>query len=90
MGGNVLHDLAHAVFLLSKISHSTKPTVIMHFSTTAAFWLWPTVFEMKFTGTISTLNLPSRLGNPIFGSDFWDPHQKRNSDSVFDSKDSII
>jgi hypothetical protein len=25
---------------------------------------------------------------PIFGSDFWDPHWKRNSDSVFDSKDS--
>ncbi len=31
--------------------------------------------------------LPS-LGNLIFGSDFWDSHQKRNSDSVFDSKDS--
>jgi hypothetical protein len=28
------------------------------------------------------------LGIPIFGSDFWDPHQKRNSDSVFDSGDS--
>ncbi len=27
------------------------------------------------------------LGIPIFGSDFWDPHRKRNSDSVFDSKD---
>jgi hypothetical protein len=30
----------------------------------------------------------TRLGIPIFGSDFWDPHWKRNSDSVFDSKDS--
>ena len=30
----------------------------------------------------------SRLGIPIFGSNFWDPHQKQNSDSVFDSKDS--
>jgi hypothetical protein len=30
----------------------------------------------------------TRLGIPIFGSDFWDPHCKRNSDSVFDSKDS--
>jgi hypothetical protein len=29
-----------------------------------------------------------RLGIPIFGSDFWDPHRKRNSDSVFDSEDS--
>ncbi len=28
------------------------------------------------------------LGIPIFGSDFLDPHCKRNSDSVFDSKDS--
>ncbi len=25
---------------------------------------------------------------PIFGSDFWDPHWKQNSDSVFDSGDS--
>jgi hypothetical protein len=24
----------------------------------------------------------------IFGSDFWDPHKKQNSDFVFDSKDS--
>jgi hypothetical protein len=24
----------------------------------------------------------------IFGSDFWDPHWKRNSDSIFDSEDS--
>jgi hypothetical protein len=30
----------------------------------------------------------TRLGIPIFGSDFWDPHCKRNSNSVFDSKDS--
>jgi hypothetical protein len=29
-----------------------------------------------------------RLGIPIFGSDFWDPHRKRDSDSVFDSEDS--
>ncbi len=25
------------------------------------------------------------LGIPIFGSDFWDPHRKQNSESVFDS-----
>ena len=30
----------------------------------------------------------ARLGIPIFGSDFWDPHQKRNSGSVSDSEDS--
>jgi hypothetical protein len=28
------------------------------------------------------------LGIPIFGSNFWDPHWKQNSDFVFDSKDS--
>jgi hypothetical protein len=28
------------------------------------------------------------LGIPIFASDFWDPHWKRDSDPVFDSKDS--
>ncbi len=28
------------------------------------------------------------LGIPIFTSDFWDPHRKQNSNSVFDSKDS--
>jgi hypothetical protein len=38
-----LHNLAHAGFIISKISYSTKPTVILHFSTTAAFRLWPTV-----------------------------------------------
>ncbi len=31
----------------------------------------------------------ARLGITIFGSDFWDPHRKRNSNSVFDSEDSI-
>ncbi len=28
------------------------------------------------------------LGFLIFGSNFWDPHHKRNSDSDFDSEDS--
>ncbi len=28
------------------------------------------------------------LGIPIFGSNFWDHHCKRNSDSVFNSEDS--
>jgi hypothetical protein len=28
------------------------------------------------------------LGIPIFGSDFWDPHWKQNSNSVFNSGDS--
>jgi hypothetical protein len=29
-----------------------------------------------------------RLGIPIFGYDFWDPHRKRNSGSISDSEDS--
>ncbi len=38
---------------------------------------------------ITTLEcFEARLGIPIFCSDFWDPHRKWNSDSVFDSKDS--
>jgi hypothetical protein len=32
--------------------------------------------------------MKTRLGILIFGSNFLDPHWKRNSDSVFDSKDS--
>ncbi len=28
------------------------------------------------------------LGILIFGSDFWDPHRKQNSNSVFGSEDS--
>jgi hypothetical protein len=34
-------------------------------------------------------NMP-RLGILIFGSNFWDPHQKWNSDSIFDSEDSDL
>ncbi len=33
-------------------------------------------------------SMKTRLGIPIFGSDFWDPHWKWNFDSIFDSKDS--
>ncbi len=37
---------------------------------------------------IGNMQSITRLGILIFGSDFWDPHWKRNSNSVFDSKDS--
>ncbi len=48
MGGDVVvHDLAHPVFIISKISLSTKPTVILSFSTTALFQLWPTVLTFN-------------------------------------------
>ena len=39
----MFHDLTHAVFIISKISFSTKTMVISSFSTTALFQLWPTV-----------------------------------------------
>ena len=43
MGGDVFHNRAQAVFIISKISFCTKPTVILSFSTTASFQLKPTV-----------------------------------------------
>jgi hypothetical protein len=42
-GGDVFRDPAHAVFIISKKSFCTKPTVISSFSTTALFQLKPTV-----------------------------------------------
>jgi hypothetical protein len=36
---------------------------------------------------MATGGLRPWLGIPIFGSDFWDPHRKQNSDSVFNSGD---
>jgi hypothetical protein len=33
-------------------------------------------------------NVQAWLGIPIFLLNFWDPHWKQNSNSVFDSKDS--
>jgi hypothetical protein len=38
--------------------------------------------------SLPVLLLPQRLGIPIFGSDFWDPHWKQNSGSDYDSEDS--
>ncbi len=32
---------------------------------------------------------PPWLGILMFGSNFWDPHRKQNSDSVFDSEDPV-
>jgi hypothetical protein len=46
VGGDVVQDLAHAVFILSKTSYSTKQMVFLHFSMTASFWLGPTVLSM--------------------------------------------
>jgi hypothetical protein len=37
VGGDVVQDLAHVVFILSKKSYSTKPAVILNFSTPGLF-----------------------------------------------------
>jgi hypothetical protein len=45
-------------------------------------------FKVAFQLCQMMLDLVTWLGIPIFGSDFWDPHRKRNFNFVFDSKDS--
>ncbi len=47
----------------------------------------PRMVSQQWLDDGSTMAQP-RLGIPTFGSDFWDPHRKRNSNSVFDSEDS--
>jgi hypothetical protein len=44
--------------------------------------------KMKPAYTANSATYAARLGIPIFGSNFWDPHWKQNSDLVFDSKGS--
>ncbi len=43
MEDDVVQDPARVVFIISKNSYNTKPTVILYFSTPGVFWLWPTV-----------------------------------------------
>jgi hypothetical protein len=43
VGGDVVQDLAQVIFIISKNPYSTKPTVILNFSTPSLFLLWPTV-----------------------------------------------
>jgi hypothetical protein len=42
---DVVQDPAHVVFIISKNSYNTKPTVILHFSMLFPFWLKPTVWS---------------------------------------------
>ena len=51
VGGDVVQDPAQVIFIISKNHHCTKPTVILSFSTPAAFQLRPTVPNRKaFSG----------------------------------------
>ena len=43
MGGAVVQDSAQVIFIISKNHHSTKPTVILNFSTPGLFQVFPTV-----------------------------------------------
>ncbi len=56
----------------------------------ASWFFWRHFFEDNFLGgRLPTFCLPffwlflAWLGIPILGSNFWDPHQKQNSNSVF-------
>jgi hypothetical protein len=48
---DVVQDPAHVVFIISRNSYNTKPTVIMHFSPPVVFWLWTTVDESEICDT---------------------------------------
>ncbi len=58
---DVVQDLAHVVFKISKNSYNTKPTVILNFSMPDVFWLWPTVLQfvsrVQFYAKLNVLNL---------------------------------
>ena len=49
MGGDVVPDPAQVIFIISKNPYSTKPMVILNFSTTSLFLLWPTVCTVGFS-----------------------------------------
>jgi hypothetical protein len=48
----------------------------------------PTTMTIAATGAIQRKHSPAWLGIPTFGSNFWYPHWKQNSNYVFDSRDS--
>jgi hypothetical protein len=50
---DVVQDPVHVVFIISKNSYNTKPTVILHFSTLSPFWLKPTVVSIGLEAVIS-------------------------------------
>ena len=52
MEDDVVQDPTHVVFIISKNSYNTKPTVILHFSTLSPFWLKPTVLFIGKTKVV--------------------------------------
>ncbi len=59
MEDDVVQDPAHVVFIISKNSYNTKPTVILHISMPGVFWLWPTVSLGSVDLIWRTRRLPS-------------------------------
>jgi hypothetical protein len=47
VGGDVVQDPAQVIFIISKNPYSTKPTVILNFSTPSLFLLLPTVHTQR-------------------------------------------
>ncbi len=59
MGGDVVQDPAQFIFIISKNPYSTKPTVILNFSTPSLFLLMPTVQLRRLHGQIDVVSCPS-------------------------------
>jgi len=58
---DVVQDPAHGVFIISKNSYNTKPTVILHFSTLSTFWLKPTVqIHVANPGLVGLMKLTTK------------------------------
>jgi hypothetical protein len=75
----VLHDSAHAVFIIIKINFSTKPTDILSFSTPAAFHLRPIVISAMIRHIFSRVERSFTFGDnssvpPIFANLYQTDH----------------
>ncbi len=62
-----VQDPAHVVFIVSKNSYYTKPTVILHFSMPGVFWLWPTELNRvrSLKKNISAFCFKTKMENTI-------------------------
>jgi hypothetical protein len=67
-----------------------KRLILMRYTTKVIlFWSHWEVYWLAFLCRRGAVfHCQARLGIPIFGSNFWDPHQKWNSDSFSYSGDS--
>ena len=73
VGGDIVQDLAHVVFIRSKNPDSTRPTVILIFSMAASFWLRPTMGQNNFVLDTTSLDFFPRRGWPSPSTLFFTP-----------------